>query len=181
MCGSSNLYLQFVRGFVVLVGLVVAGQATAQSTPFKSKKISALEYGVFCALHPMNSTLAPGTVEGWILVPDATPKFHWKTRQVPASKSIAFGVQARAASGELLGAVLTVSHPAIKNRKTDSWPTNFHHNQMTTDFYRFDFPYEMVPGEWVFQAVLDGEVLYQVSFDVVPAGALPEIVAACQE
>lgn len=167
--------------FVLLASLSLSQITGAQGKPFASNDIANLQFGVFCALQPMNSVPAPDTAAGWVHSPIAGVNFHWKTQMVPANKSIGFGVSAHARSRDISDATITVTHPKIKGQTQDSWPTGFSSSTLTTDFYRFDFDYELKPGLWTIQAHKDGKVLYLVEFQVVSPAELPEIAAACTQ
>lgn len=163
----------------LVISMIASDGFFAEAEAANSKQLKNIEFGVFCAKISMNRIPAPNTVEGWIQAPNRATTFHWKTRTVPASKSIAFGVRASARTANILNAEIVVTHPRIKGRSEDRWKTNFRTNKLTLDFYSFEFAHEMKPGNWTFKAVKDGNVLYQVRFKVVSAKSAPNIVKAC--
>ncbi|MCU0826720.1 MAG: DUF3859 domain-containing protein [Tabrizicola sp.] len=141
--------------------------------------IAEIQVGVFCALQAMDQAPAPGTVSGWIHVPDGEVTFHWPDRQVvPAALGLAFGVKARLLPGSAAAfAEMRVYRP--DSATPEVWPATFTDLDDSVAFFRFDYDRELVPGIWRFEAWQDADRLYQVEFDVVPAAAVPEIVQAC--
>lgn len=159
----------------VLADPVLADPAPPDPGPL----VARIEVGAFCALQDMDQAPAPGTLSGWIHVPDGEISFHWPDRQVvPATIGIAFGVKARLAPGGLVpDAEMRVYRP---DRTTpEIWPTGFSDLDASVAFFRFDYEHELVPGTWRFQAWDGPTMLYEVEFEVVPAAALPQIAEAC--
>ena len=62
---------------------LTAGAALADpASPAPGPLVATLKLGVFCALQAMDQRPAPGTLSGWIHVPDGMIDFHWPDRQV---------------------------------------------------------------------------------------------------
>lgn len=147
--------------------------------PVLGPAVADLQVGVFCASQAMEQHPAPGTLSGWIHVPANEIAFQWPDRQVvPASLGLAFGVKARLASGvEVPQADMRVYRPGLTI--PDRWTTSFGDLTRTSAFFRFDRPEELIPGLWRVEAWDGPTQIYAVDFQVVPADALPGIVAAC--
>lgn len=165
---------------IALALWLVCGPALAEpDPPAPGPLVSSLEVGIFCALQAMDQAPAPGTLSGWIHVPDGEIAFHWPDRQiVPAAIGLAFGVKSRLAPGTFAAyGEMRVYRPGLATPET--WASAFSNLDDSIAFFRFDTPEELIPGIWRFEA-WDGEtLLYKVEFEVVPAAALPEIVDAC--
>jgi hypothetical protein len=141
--------------------------------------VAEIETGVFCALQAMDQHPAPGTLSGWVHVPTEPITFHWPDRQiVPAALGLAFGVRARMEPGAFVAyGEMRVYRPG--SAQPEVWESAFSDLGGSLNFFRFDHAQELVPGLWRFEA-WDGAVqLYAVTFEVVPAAALPDIVQAC--
>ncbi len=148
------------------------------SAPTADPSVAMLEVGVFCALQAMDQRPAPGTLSGWIHVPDSVIDFHWPDRQVvPAAIGLAFGVKSRMIPGVFASGEMRVYRPGSTTPET--WDSSFTDLSDQFGFFRFDHQDELIAGLWRFEA-WEGETrLYQVEFEVVPAAALPEIAQAC--
>ena len=169
-----------MRRIALALWLACAGPAAADPAPPASGPlIASLQVGVFCALQAMDQRPAPGTLSGWIHVPEGEITFHWPDRQVvPASVGLAFGVKARMIQGTSAAyAEMRVYRPG--SDKPEVWDSSFTDLGDSIAFFRFDHEYELIPGIWRFEA-WDGAVpLYSVEFEVVSATTLPEIADAC--
>ena len=146
--------------------------------PQTDPQVARLSFGVFCALQAMDQRPAPGTLSGWIHVPDGAIEFHWPDRQiVPAAIGLAFGVKSQMAPGVFASGEMRVYRPGATRPET--WESSFSDSGEQFGFFRFDRPDELIAGIWRFEA-WEGETrLYAVEFEIVPAAALPEIVNAC--
>jgi hypothetical protein len=141
--------------------------------------VASLEVGVFCALQAMDQRPAPGTLSGWVHVPQGPIDFHWPDRQVvPASLGLAFGVKAQLVPGAFIPyAEMRVFRP--DSPVPEVWDSAFSDIGGGINFFRFDHDHELLPGPWRFEAWYGPTRLYSVTFEVVPAAALPEIAQAC--
>lgn len=174
--GQSAWHLTCVA--LLLVGLAPASRAEP-APPDPGPLVAELEVGVFCSLHAMTQRPAPGTLSGWIHVPEGEITFHWPDRQVvPASLGIAFGVRAQLVPGAFVAdAEMRVYRPG--STRAEVWDSAFGDMGGSVNFFRFDHEYELIPGLWRFEA-WDGAVqLFAAEFEVVPAAALPGIAQAC--
>ena len=158
----------------------LAAPALAEpAPPTAGPELATLKAGVFCALQAMDQTPAPGTLSGWIHVPEGEIDFHWPDRQVvPAALGLAFGVKARLAPGlTTVDAQMRVYRPGSDT--PEYWASGFSEFEESFAFFRFDTEAELVTGTWRFEAWQGEQQLYSVAFDVVPAAAVPELVEAC--
>lgn len=160
--------------FALAVGPVMAEPAPPQPGPL----IASLKVGVFCALQAMDQRPAPGTLSGWIHVPDGMIDFHWPDRQVvPAAIGLAFGVKSQTIPGVFTQGEMRVYRPG--STTPEAWESSFSDIGEQFAFFRFDREDELITGIWRFEAWEGETQLFSAEFEVVPAAALPEIVNAC--
>jgi hypothetical protein len=161
----------------LLLGLTAPSRAEP-APPQAGSEVTSLKVGVFCALQAMNQRPAPGTLSGWIHVPEGDIDFHWPDRQVvPAQIGLAFGVKSRLSPGLFLPGEMRVFRPGAS--APEVWEASFTDLSDQIGFFRFDRDDELLPGIWRFEAWSGDAQLYVVEFEVVPAAALPEIAQAC--
>jgi hypothetical protein len=172
----STARLLFAPVFAVLSGAVASAEPAA---PVFSDDVAMLNVGVFCALRAMDKVPAPGTMSGWMHVPDHEIDFHWPDRQVvPASLGLAFGVKLRLAPGPFVAdGEMRVYRPG--STAPEYWETGFSDLEDSFSFFRFDTEAELITGIWRFEGWDGEEQLFSVEFEVVPAAAVPGIVDAC--
>jgi hypothetical protein len=157
-----------------LAGPVLADPALPKAGPL----VAELKVGIFCALQAMDQRPAPGTISGWIHVPEGEIDFHWPDRQVvPATIGLAFGVKSRLVAGVFLSGEMRVYRPG--SLVPEVWDSTFSDLSDQIGFFRFDRDDELISGLWRFEAWEGKTQLYAVEFEVVPAAALPEIAQAC--
>lgn len=169
-----------MRRIGLALWLALAGPVAADpAPPAPGPLIGSLQVGVFCALQAMDQRPAPGTLSGWIHVPDGEITFHWPDRQVvPASIGLAFGVKARLIPGTAAAyAEMRVYRPG--SDVPEVWDSSFTDLGDSVGFFRFDHEHELISGIWRFEAWDGGTQLYSVEFEVVPAASVPEIADAC--
>jgi hypothetical protein len=164
---------------LALVLALLGGSALAKpGLPVADPSVGSLTIGIFCALQAMDQRPAPGTLSGWIHVPDGEIDFHWPDRQVvPAAIGLAFGVKSRMVPGVFVAGEMRVYRP--RSTIPEVWDSTFSDLSDQIGFFRFDREDELIPGLWRFEAWEGETQLYAVEFEVVPAAALPEIVQAC--
>jgi hypothetical protein len=156
----------------------------AQDAPevFTSDAIARLVFGVYCASAPVDLQEAPGTVAGVVnIVPDL-PVLLAETTRVPAQIGIGFGVLVEAAEGLVLeGVTITITHPPYPDTgiEVERWATSLDHEAPGLVGFSFERESELVTGRWTFEADHDGELVFRIEFEVVPAGVLPDLVQAC--
>ncbi len=169
--------MRLMRGLVL--ALILAGPLPADpAPPTVDPTVASLKVGVFCALQAMDQRPAPGTLSGWIHVPEGEIDFHWPDIQVvPAAIGLAFGVKSRMVPGVFAQGEMRVYRPGSSTPET--WDTSFSDLSDQIGFFRFDREDELISGLWRFEAWEGDTRLYAVEFEVVPAAALPEIVQSC--
>ncbi|WP_160147776.1 DUF3859 domain-containing protein [Tabrizicola flagellatus] len=168
-----------MRPFALTLFLALSAPLGAEpAAPQTGPEVASLQAGVFCALQAMDQRPAPGTLSGWIHVPDGEIDFHWPdVRVVPARIGIAFGVKSRLTPGLSLSGEMRVYRPGATTPET--WQSSFTDMGDQFGFFRFDREDELLPGIWRFEAWAWEKRLYSVEFEVVPAAALPGIAQAC--
>lgn len=147
-----------------------------------SPAIASLETGVVCPPPAVGERIAPGTVSGTTHIIDEQPPFVSRSNRVPAVLGIGFGGKAlAAATAGLDGVTMTVTHPPMgpTGAEVQSFQTFISGIEPSLTFYQFDFDYELVRGTWQMQAELNGEVLYQTTFEVVAPQQVPELATIC--
>jgi hypothetical protein len=163
----------------LLLAFLTAPALAEPALPAPGPLVATIKVGVFCALQAMDQAPAPGTLSGWIHVPDGEITFHWPDRQVvPAALGLAFGVKAQLVPGAFTTAgQMRVYRPGLTTPEV--WDTGFGDLAPSFAFFRFDTEDELIPGIWRFEAWDGTTQLYAVEFEVVPAAAVPELVQAC--
>ena len=178
-------HIHFVRLAATLAALALPVCAIAMTTDAASEydeTLLRIEYGAFCARETVGSTDAPGTAEGRIDLFDGMPSITWRTSTVPAAPNVSFGVKTKGVGGAAYAPVtITLTHPAFTNdgTTTQTYVTDLGGDDGSINAYSFDYPYEMVTGEWQFHATMGDQTLYRVTFNVVPPNALPAITNGC--
>jgi hypothetical protein len=163
-----------------LAALWLTGAALADPLPPSAgPEVEEIKVGVFCALQSMAQQPAPGTLSGWIHVPNGEIEFHWPDRQVvPAALGLAFGVKARLVPGQnVTQGEMRVFRPG--SATPEYWATTFSDLDESVSFFRFDDESELITGIWRFEGWDGRAQLFSVEFEVVPAAALPAITDAC--
>jgi hypothetical protein len=167
-----------LRTAAALLSLAALPAWADPAAPTARPDVAQLQVGVFCALQAMHQRPAPGTLSGWIHVPDSVIDFHWPDTQiVPAAIGLAFGVKSQMAPGVFASGEMRVFRPGSTTPET--WDSTFSDTGTQFAFFRFDHADELLPGLWRFEAWSGDEQLYTVEFEVVPAAALPDIAQAC--
>lgn len=169
--------------------LVQGGDAIADApddpaavNPFVSDRIASLVHGVYCADGPIDLEAAPGTAAGVVnIVPDL-PEMRAVTTLVPAQIGIGFGVLATPQAGLTLDPVdVTITHPPYPDSgiEVEHWQTRLDGDRTGLVGFSFEVEGELVTGPWRFQASHEGEILFDMRFDVVQPSRLPELTQGC--
>lgn len=165
--------------------LILPGLLSAQGVipPAKmSDQIASFEAGVICAPEAVGERLAPDTVAGVTHTIAGEPPFVSLSRRVPAVLGVGFGVKAMVTDIEGLNDVtMVILHPPMgpDGQARQSFQTRISGLDPSLTFYQFDYDYELLPGRWQMEAHHAGEVIYRVSFDILPPQDVPELAAAC--
>lgn len=159
--------------------LLAPALAAAQSNTVTDPRIS-LRSGIICTPEIVAVEPSPGTVTGDVYLIEGEVPFVSTGQSVPAALGVGFGIKVSADPG--VGLVeFHAHHPPMgpdgvtrqQFRSKDIGP------DLAQSYYHFDFDWEMVEGPWTFEGTQDGEVLFSVTFEVVPPSDLPELAAAC--
>ncbi|MCO6384991.1 MAG: DUF3859 domain-containing protein [Vannielia sp.] len=164
------------------LALPAAAQEASADLYINPALVADVSYGLNCSVEITGSIDAPDTDRGEVDVFDKSPELSPLGQLVPAQLGLGFGVRARAADGvRITGATFRVFHPPFPGRGTteQSWLASYVDSSHSTHLYRFDFPYEAVPGTWVMEATHEGELLYRIPFTVVPEAAYPGAETLC--
>jgi hypothetical protein len=169
---------------LALVCAAAAMPIVAQDAPeiFTSDTIARLVSGVYCASAPVDLQEAPGTVAGVVNIVSDLPVLLAETTRVPARIGIGFGALVETTDGVVLEDVtITITHPAYPDTgiEVERWATSLDHAAPGLVGFSFERDSELVTGRWTFEADHDGEQLFRIDFDVVPAAALPDLAQAC--
>lgn len=155
----------------------------AQEDDFTSPILGFYEAGVLCAQDSGVIREAPDTVSGTTHVIEDAPPFVSEGRFVPAVLGIGFGVRAAVDSPVAADIVrMTVTHPPfVESGVTEqSFVTSLGaRDDPGIIFYQFDYPYELVLGDWTMTASIGDVTFYETTFTVVPPQMLPELAGVC--
>lgn len=161
----------------------LAAQQDGADAEFVSPLLGTFEAGIFCAPEPMGERDAPGTVAGTTHIVDEPPAFASHGRLVPAVLGVGFGAVAglKGAFG-VDGVTMQVTHPPFPGfdateQSFETWIGPAANPGIT--FYQFDYGYELAVGDWVMEAWAGEELLYRLTFTVVPPEMLPELAGIC--
>ena len=149
---------------------------------FDERVLSGIDYGLVCPSGTAKKLPAPDTHLGFITQRDQSQRIEHRTQIVPLSKGIGFGVDARLPDGvELRDVEISVFHPPYRgtNVTEEQWRSDILPRTSNLNFFLFEFPFEMVAGDWALQASHDGNLLYAVNFKVVPPSRIPNLSSYC--
>jgi len=168
---------------LAIIALVIAGPALGQTGNFVSPKVELLEYGVFCPDEPTGQVAAPDTERGFIDLIDGDPPVDFHTDVVPGELGLGFGMRFRLADGEgpRMGRVI-ITHPPFGSPPIERESYTITLDSESTSMTQFDFddPYEVQHGTWTLAIEMDGEIVLQQSFTVVPEGTTPVSTKMCE-
>ena len=171
-----------VSGLVALAALIAACAGHAPKTHGPAVTATILGAGSVITEHTGERVTAPDTAEGSVGEVEAywTPEFLAPPDQVRARVGTSIGIQVRIEGPEFLAMVplrTRVTHPPIVDPKTgkrtrvDEWdnPMNARFPRFTG--WRFDNPWELVPGKWTITLLHEGRVIARQEFRVKVATA----------
>lgn len=171
--------------YIICVSCFAAFQLPANaedSVDVTHESIAKIAYGVFCSDDPVSFEEAPDTVAGLINIIEDTPDLVRPGSIVPAANNVSFGVRSKAQHGWIyLGTMVTITHPPMGDSQitSQSYRTDIESNRDSHTLYRFDFDYELLPGDWTITAVYQDKTLFRRSFEVVDPRDIPELAIPC--
>ena len=177
--GPLAVALTLVR--TLALTLALTGPARSQDADMTSPALTLVDTGLVCNPVVLREEPAPGTVSGVVNVLEEVPEFTVDSRRVPAVIGLSFGALARAEAREFPVVDMVVTHPPMgpTGATMQTYTTYFGRGGTTPVLYSLEYDEELVLGTWTFEARAEGEVLYRLSFEVVPPQALPELAAMC--
>lgn len=164
-------------GFLLLIALAVPSAAQAQSanpSAKESPQAKIVDYGIYDM-----------KVTGYVPAPQdvaqsrftaANVRLARKTTKILAQPHLAFGIRYRITDPALVGATITarVVFPKMTNPKTGQSATSVSTQlqvpatgEVLTDFFRFDYRWEMAEGDWAFQVLHNGKIIVEQRFKVI--------------
>ncbi|RLJ40795.1 uncharacterized protein DUF3859 [Litoreibacter meonggei] len=149
---------------------------------FDERILSKINYGLVCPSGTAKKLPAPDTHLGFITQRDQSQRIEHTTQVVPLSKGIGFGVDVQLPDGvELRDVEISVFHPPYTgtNVTEESWRSDLVSRASNLNFFLFEFPFEMVAGDWALQASHNGTLLYAVNFKVVDPSRIPNLSSYC--
>ena len=156
-------------------------QADVTAAPGSFTKVEA---GILCVDRTGRREPAPGTRLGYVYIVEGDIVLGLAARRIPAIPGLAFGVLATVAeAGQTAGTTIIVTHPPMGTDAStrETWAGGFVAGSPTASFFRFEYPEELVPGDWTLQAVAGDRVLYTARFQVVAPAAMPSFADPCKQ
>ena len=157
--------------------LALPGAATAQTAKPAangSAQAKIVDYGIY-AMDVTGYVPAPNDVAQSRFTA-SNVRLARKTTQILAQPHLAFGIRYRITDPALIGETITarVVFPKMTNPKTGQSATNVSTQlqvpatgETLTDFFRFDYRWEMAEGIWAFQVIHKGKVIAEQRFKVI--------------
>lgn len=165
----------------VWLALLFSAWATAAcaqvAPPVHSARVTTLRPVILCTPLNRHQEPAPDTEAGFIEIPDEDLTVIAEGQAVPAVLGMAFGV-AIVPGQDLSDIKMIARRPG--RAAADVYVSQFHGGEESTNFFSFDVESELIPGIWTFEAWEGNSRLYRVDFQVLPAGAKPDLVAMCR-
>ena len=149
---------------------------------FDDSILSKIDYGLVCPSGSAKKLPAPDTHLGFITQRDKSQRIEHTTQIVPLSKGIGFGVDVQLPDDvELRDVEISVFHPpyAGTDLTEERWRSDILPRASNLNFFLFEFPFEMVAGDWALQASHQGNLLYVVNFKIVDPSRIPNLSRYC--
>jgi hypothetical protein len=172
------------RGYRGRIGLAAglafliagAGEAAAQ--------VRLVEAGIVCPRVTTGELVpAPGTEAGTIRRIDQETSFDLSVRSVPMMDDLSFGIRTALdrADPEPRAVTIVVTHPPMGPRgiERQEWEDVLVPGMDSLNLFTFEFPYEKVPGLWVFSVEVEGEPVVAVPFQVGGPDARAPVETVC--
>lgn len=119
---------------------------------------------------------------GYVTTRSGDQQVHLQTQIIPGEVGVAFGVRIIPNSpGVMDPVIITHTHPPSTDLPgtTNTWPSFLVANEPSSNFFEFEFPFELTYGLWTMEARFDGTLLYRVEFNVVRPEQLPDFQSPC--
>lgn len=141
-----------------------------------------LRRGIICAPPEAGRRAAPGTLSGWIHVPDSPLVMRAEGARVPAVLGMGFGVRFTLAGDQPYPLRYVVSHPPMPpgGEVEQVWHGLVAPGGPEQVFYQFDLVQELLPGRWSIAAFSGTQELFHAAFDVVTPETLPALADLCK-
>ena len=165
--------MKTVRRLAVIL-CFCAGQLPAQ--------ITGLQSGIVCPPEPSGFRDAPGTISGQTHLLDSEPPFVSTDNRVPAVLGVGFGVKTRASPGSGIDVVqIRVTHPPMGTERVreQRFLSVIGAEETAFVFFQFDYPYELVTGDWRIAAYDGDRMLFDETFVVVDPDQVPQLADIC--
>lgn len=160
----------------------VLGQDT-NTDVLQGQGVETLIYGIYCAEAPIDLEEAPGTAAGVVNLVSDLPEMRAIATRVPARLGIGFGLLVELKDGLIHDPLsITLTHPPYPDSgiEVETWQSAVDEISPGLIGFSFEQPSELVVGAWTFEAVHDGEVVFRVTFDVVPPALAPDLAGSCE-
>ncbi len=172
--GRARAAIQALCLSLSLAVPAAAAAQTARPTANATAQAEIVDYGIYDM-----------TVTGYVPAPQDVAQSRFtasnvrlarKTTKILAQPHLAFGIRYRITDPALIGETVTarVVFPKMTNPKTGQSATSVETRltvpatgETLTDFFRFDYRWEMAEGNWAFQIVHKGKVIAEKRFKVI--------------
>ena len=153
--------------------IVMVCAASASANPVTNGVVS-FEYGFLCMIEPEGEIPAEDTLTGTINIISQVPRFAQRGTTVPAMKGVEFGVLVQVVPEFDGPAVFYTEHPPQGDNGVtrESWTGTLSAEEATYIGFGFEYDFELTPGPWTLSAVQGEVLIYEITFDVVPASAM---------
>ncbi len=174
-----------MRFTVAILGLLAlnTGSAFGGAGDFVSEPMYLQEFGIYCPSKTIGQEAAPETQRGAINLIEGRPRMIASTTVVPAELDISFGLRFRFDQQmEPAIAYVLVTHPPFGTPpvSAERYPVMVQSDDISLSQFSFDDAYEMELGTWIMQIELDGEIVIQKTFQVVPPEQSPFSIQLCE-
>ena len=156
-----------IRIATLVIGMVLWGHAA--NAEFYSP-IQDAEFGLICPQPSLGERAAPDTLSGFVRSIPKNTQIAIHSAIVPAELNAEFGIRVRLAPGfGDIAATVVITHPPYTESgiTRESYSTTLSDSGWSLSAFRFDEPFEILPGAWTFALQSNGRVLLRQRFDVV--------------
>lgn len=168
--------------FILLIPFLLPTLSWAQGAPVFDISRLSVQFGAFCQQRSVGEMPAPDTAASKIDLLPETPDIRWITQVIPAMPGVSFGVRTQTPDDQAIYPVLIeLTHPPFKNSGVtrQRYVTELGGAEPSINAYSFDLFEELVHGTWTFRAYHNGDILYEVPFEVVDPSFAPGIGRDC--